>query len=310
MNKKVQILLATYNGEIYLPEQIESLLGQDYGNFEILIRDDGSQDRTQVILNDYAERYPEIITIIPSTFSTGSAKSNFRELMHECDADYIFWADHDDIWDTKKLRAMLSEMERLEDGDTSNPVFVFSDAQVIDADGNTIFESYFAMKKVDPAVGYRLSNSLICTSSLGCASSINRAMLEYCKDVPEGVTGHDWYAHILALVFGRVSVLREPLIKYRVHGSNSSNPSEVSIANYANRGGKAAFVRRGVRLRIQQAECIATQYGEQMSADNLKVFQTFLSIRHSGFLSKRYILVRNRFLYSDFLRNVATFLFV
>lgn len=310
MLKKVQVLLATYNGEKYLSQQIESILDQDYRDFEVLVRDDGSSDNTLAILKKYAHLHPGVITIVPTTFPTGSAKSNFRELMSVCDADYIFWADHDDIWGREKISTMLTEMERLEEGDVSTPVFVFSDAEVIDSEGCTTHKSYFSMKKIDPSVGYRLSNSLICVSSLGCASSINKAMLNYCKNVPDGVTGHDWYAHILALVFGKVSAIRKPLIKYRIHGSNSSNPSEVSLANYATKGGKLAFVRRGVRLRIQQAQCIVSQHGANMEPESLKIFREFLSINQSGFIVRRYLLLKNRFLYSDILRNVATFLFV
>jgi glycosyltransferase involved in cell wall biosynthesis len=76
-SSEVEILLATFNGDRFLREQIESILSQDYENLRILARDDGSTDRTVEILSEFAARFPSRFQILPTICPGGSAKDNF-----------------------------------------------------------------------------------------------------------------------------------------------------------------------------------------------------------------------------------------
>jgi glycosyltransferase involved in cell wall biosynthesis len=73
---EVEVLLATYHGERFLREQIDSILAQDYPALRILARDDGSSDGTPTILAEYASRFPERIRVMPDAHPTGGAKTN------------------------------------------------------------------------------------------------------------------------------------------------------------------------------------------------------------------------------------------
>ena len=84
----ITVLLATYNGEKYLSEQLDSLLGQSFKDIKILARDDASTDGTVAILEDYAKKHPETITVIKGE-GTGSACANFLELIRLADDDYV-----------------------------------------------------------------------------------------------------------------------------------------------------------------------------------------------------------------------------
>ena len=100
-NKKVAILMSTYNGEKYLKEQIESLLAQTYGNIEIYIRDDGSKDNTIKIIKNYKEKYNNIV--LKEGKNIGFINS-FFELLNLCnDADYYAYCDQDDVWMNDKI---------------------------------------------------------------------------------------------------------------------------------------------------------------------------------------------------------------
>ena len=102
---EVEILLATYNGARFLREQIDSILAQDYGNIRVLARDDGSSDGTVEILHQYAKRFPGRFRVMPSSAPTGSAKNNFLLLMKASTADYVCFADQDDVWLPAKVTA-------------------------------------------------------------------------------------------------------------------------------------------------------------------------------------------------------------
>ena len=106
--KTVSVILASYNGEKYIKEQIDSILAQTYPIYEILIGDDGSADNTMSILNDYACKYGNI-KIISSNGKHG-VNYNFKRLMDTASGNYIAISDQDDIWFPEKIEIMMREI--------------------------------------------------------------------------------------------------------------------------------------------------------------------------------------------------------
>ncbi|MBS5112853.1 MAG: glycosyltransferase [Coprobacillus cateniformis] len=109
----VDILLATYNGEKYIREQIDSILNQTYQDFRILIRDDGSKDETVSIIENYTKKYQGKIVLIQDNIECGSSVSNFMELSKHATADYIMYCDQDDYWFTNKIDSSLNAIRKL-----------------------------------------------------------------------------------------------------------------------------------------------------------------------------------------------------
>src|SRR5215467_3608829 len=93
----VEVLLATFNGERFLREQIDSVLAQDYPNLRVLARDDGSTDGTLDILREYQLRFPDRFRLLPIDQPAGSAKGNFLKLMQAASANYLCFCDQDDV---------------------------------------------------------------------------------------------------------------------------------------------------------------------------------------------------------------------
>ena len=82
-NNTVAICLATYNGERYLSEQLDSILAQTFQNFHLFIRDDHSKDGTVSILEKYSENHPDKITVINDpNLSGGSSQKNFASILN------------------------------------------------------------------------------------------------------------------------------------------------------------------------------------------------------------------------------------
>lgn len=112
MNKKVQVLLSSYNGEKYIVKQIESILNQENVDVHILIRDDGSTDNTVNLINNVKKKYPLAVDLIKGN-NLGYKKS-FLELCHRTNIDYDYYAfsDQDDYWLPNKLEEAIQYLSK------------------------------------------------------------------------------------------------------------------------------------------------------------------------------------------------------
>lgn len=109
MNKPlISVALTTYNGEKYLSEQLESIINQDYKNFEIIISDDNSKDKTIEIINDYKNKYSNIIVNFNS--ENLGFKKNFEKAISLCNGEFIAFSDQDDIWTTNHLSILFEKI--------------------------------------------------------------------------------------------------------------------------------------------------------------------------------------------------------
>jgi glycosyltransferase involved in cell wall biosynthesis len=225
---RVEILLATYNGERFLREQIDSLLQQDYGNFRVLARDDGSQDDTGIILQEYEDRFPGQFSVVAgSGVSSGSAGGNFSQLMLASSADYVAFSDQDDVWTADKISRQMACMHRLEEQHgREKPLLVFTNLAVVNDDLSTRSPSFWAQQGILPERVHTLNHLLVQNVVTGCTSLINRPLLEYAETLAPGVFLHDRWIGLLACVFGKGEFLAETSVLYRQHGDNTIGAGE------------------------------------------------------------------------------------
>ena len=111
---EISICMATYNGEKYLKEQLDSILAQVNTDWKLLIRDDGSEDSTIEIIEDYAEKYPDKIELTTDSFGRLGPCMSFSRLLDLADAEYIMFCDQDDVWLSNKIALTLGAMKQAE----------------------------------------------------------------------------------------------------------------------------------------------------------------------------------------------------
>ena len=128
----IAILMATYNGERYIKEQLDSLTRQTYPHWHLYIHDDGSTDHTPEIIRTFAQEHPHI-NILEYESQKG-AKDNFLSLMKKVAADYYMFADQDDVWHEEKIEISLDRMKELESQHPKKPIIVYTDLYVADAE--------------------------------------------------------------------------------------------------------------------------------------------------------------------------------
>ena len=218
---KVTILLAAYKGVEYAGAQIESILAQDCGGWQLVLSDDGED--TAELLESYAAAHPERIRHIRSGRRFGSAQKHFMYLLEHygLETPYVMFSDQDDVWHPDKVRKTLALMEETET-DPSLPVLVHTDLKVVDGELKEIAPSFLDFSKMD---GSRLAfhELLVQNVVTGCTVMINRPLAQLAlkgAGRPE-MCMHDWWMALAAARFGSISCLEEPLVQYRQHGINS-----------------------------------------------------------------------------------------
>jgi len=309
---EVEVLLATYNGERFLREQVESILSQSYARLRVLARDDASSDGTVELLAGYAERWPKRFRVMEAGEATGSAKGNFLRLMRAATGEYICFADQDDVWLPDKVRLSVEAMRGLEERHgRETPLLVFTDLRVMDEELRMISESMWAWSGVDPRNAHRLERLLGQNVVTGCTAMMNRPMLELARRIPEAATMHDRWIGLLAASMGAVEVVREGTVLYRQHGANVIGaPSEDrTVWGTAVRARSSEDRRRERWLSEMQAEALLRVHGGEMGVRSRAVLRAYLLSGRSGSRFVRVgLTMRYGFFRTGFVRNLATLL--
>jgi glycosyltransferase involved in cell wall biosynthesis len=238
MNKMIYILLATYNGEIYIREQLDSLLKQTYQNWILWIHDDGSKDATLKIVKEYKEKFPNKIILISDGIRCGGAKQNFTHLLSSIDDnyDYIMFCDQDDVWLDYKIELTLNTMIEVENSNYNKPIIIHTDLQVVDETLKTIANSYFIYQKIKPHWSKDFYMSLVQNSVTGCTMMINKKAKEISLPIGNNAIMHDWWILLKVLQNnGVVKYISEPTILYRQHSFNDTGAKGFSFIKLLNK---------------------------------------------------------------------------
>lgn len=254
----VDILLAVYNGEKYLEEQLNSIENQTYKNWRLIIRDDCSKDKSMSIAEEFSRKFkPGKVIVYKNEISSGSAKNNFLRLLKDSDAEYVMFSDQDDVWLKDKISLTLRAMKKAEKAlGRPCPVLVHSDLYVTDENLNIISTSFFKYQKIPKEMD--LKRLMLQNSVTGCTVMVNKTLKEYLTkvDSPEKIVMHDYFAALIAGVFGKIVFINRPLIKYRQHGDNSVGAADASSFSYL----KARFIAGKEQFR-QRMEATMVQAG-------------------------------------------------
>lgn len=234
-NKTIYILLATYNGEKYLKEQINSLFSQTYQNWVLWIHDDNSVDKTVTIIKEYQQKYSNKIIFIDDNISTGGAKENFTYLLNNIDEkyDYVMFCDQDDVWLNNKIAITLQNMIELENQYPNKPILVHSDLQIVDNQLNTLHKSFINHEGYNINWSKDLKISLVQNIVAGCTAMINKKTKNISLPIMKQATMHDgWILLKVLRNNGIVKCINQSTIKYRQHSNNHTGAEKVSMLKF------------------------------------------------------------------------------
>ena len=275
---KIAVLLSTYNGEKFLGEQLDSLLVQSHKNFILVVRDDGSRDRTISILESYAGDHPERIHLLSRDGVNMGASAGFAFLVDYVlknkellglKSTYMMFCDQDDTWFPEKIEKLLAAMLATEaDNDSTLPIIVHSDLEVV-SEQNTVIATSFVSYQGLEIERNSFPNLVISNLVTGCTALINEPLAEKALPIPEKAIMHDWWLALVAAAFGKLVYLDIPLVHYRQHGNNAIGAKEFTKVSVVSMslwgrilGGKPS--EHLIEVSIQAAE-FNRRYGSQLS---------------------------------------------
>lgn len=220
MEKKVSVVMCTYNGAKYIREQLDSIVNQTYPIFEIIIQDDCSTDETVEIVREYAERYHAIKLFVNE--KQKGVTLNFITALKRADGDLIAISDQDDIWDLKKIEKQVSYLEKCD------ALLCFCLSKPFTLDPIPI--------NVEPRVpNYGLERLVFYPVIPGRAMLLRREIMDWLPTGFLNIRAYDGQIAITASVYGKVVVLEENLISWRRHPNSVSyskpESNERSISN-------------------------------------------------------------------------------
>ena len=222
--EKIDILMATYNGEKYVAEQIESILNQTYTNFNLIISDDCSTDNTRNILEEYKQR-DDRIQVYYQEQNLGYVK-NFEFLLKKVESEIYMLSDQDDVWIKEKVEKSYNKLFE-EKAD-----LVYTDLKVVDENLKEINPSFMRMmkfyKKATKYTDYRVA--YLYNTATGCTIISKKKFIDKILPLPRNKKYliHDSWIMLVVSLLGKVVYLDESYILYRQHGDNQVGAKKVS----------------------------------------------------------------------------------
>lgn len=305
--KKVLIMLSTYNGEKYLSEQLDSLYAQEGVDTHILVRDDGSKDKTTSILEEYNLIHHNI-TIVKGK-NVGATKS-FHQLIQMAVSDfsgydYYSFCDQDDVWYSDKI---CTAYEKLENIDNKYKLY-FCVPEIVDE--KLSLKNVPHMKIINNLYGNIVSSHI-----LGCTMVLNYSLLEKVASLVNSelyqqkhihIPLHDgWTALVAYALDAGIVYDQTPHIKYRQHGGNvvgagTSRWSKIRsrIKRYVNKGGQ------------KQQKCVLLYrfLSHEISETNKKIILKIINYKN-GFRTKSSLLFEKNIYQYDIATNIGLFFMI
>lgn len=277
--QKISILLASYNGEKYIDEQLKSIFNQDYSNFEITVSDDGSEDKTRLIVSEYIKKYNNKIRLVDGPMQ-GLEKNFYTLLIQSVNADFYAFSDQDDVWHHDKIQRAL---ERLNSYPKNIPLLFCSSTEYIDGSGNIIINknSICNKFKFNNILGYNIATGNTIIFNEAARKLINNELLKL------NYLGHDWLMILYVIgVGGKVLYDERPTIQYRIHENNFSG---ISLNIIGRINGLVNWVFFGkLKETNDQIEASVDLIFESLTNENKKIYIEFKKSRVNNLISRLY----------------------
>lgn len=303
----VTILLAVYNGERFLREQIDSLLTQTVKDIKIIIRDDGSKDGSRAIIERFCSEYPQKIFEIKGA-PTGSAAANFSELLKCCDDDYIMFCDQDDVWLCDKVEKTLDAMKKAEAHHPDVPILVHSDLSVVDGNLSVISQSFFDYQRVyQNKISF--SRLLVQNYVTGCTVMINRKLAHLCGHMPRECVMHDWWLALIAVAFGKIVCIDEQLMLYRQHSDNQVGAKASNTIAYIKRKIQAFdTLKKNYNATYIQARAFKNLFYDKLNPKNREILDAYCCMPQKNKLQRIQLMRKHDFRKGTILRILGQYI--
>lgn len=228
----ISVVLCTRNGARFLGEQLDSIEYQSRRADELIVVDDCSTDSTTGIVEAFARKSSIPVRLERNSRPLGIIR-NFERALEYATGTYVALCDQDDIWMPSKLEISVSAISATErERGSATPILVHSDLRLVGARGELISDSFFQFQGMRREHPQPLGELAIENYVTGCASVLNRALLDLALPIPPAALMHDWWLGLVAAAAGEVITLSDTTVSYRQHGRNAIGATRRSWRRY------------------------------------------------------------------------------
>ena len=284
------VLMSTYNGEKYIREQIDSILCQEGVDVNLYIRDDGSRDKTRIILKEYSGKYNNIHVIEGENL--GIHKS-FAELMKVPDLKgYIAFSDQDDVWDKDKLSSAIHKLNYF------NAEFYSSASRLVDSN---LFDLMRTTANSKEYRHYIIGNNKILTPGVqGCTIVISNSLFKKLTSSPfPDYYGHDTWITIVAFYLCNCYYDICPHMSYRQHDASWTGNRKNRFAQLKR---EYHFFMEGMNRYAKIAKDLLSYYSDDLNEDDQR-FLMILAKPNKTIKEKLHLIFCKNFNKYGFLKN-------
>lgn len=302
----VHIICPVHNGARFLGEFLHSLAAQTHPHWQLLVLDDASRDDSAGVVRGYAAADARVVLLEPTPAPHAAvpaprgAAAAFAWLWAQLppNADYVMFADQDDVWLPGKIAQALEAM-RAAEAERAGPVLVHTDAVVVDDALREIAPSFwhYAQLRPEPVTLRRLVVHNVVT---GNTVLLNRALRERVGPIPAEAAMHDWWVACVAAAFGRIVALPTPSLWYRQHSANAIGARDAVLpASLPARAERAAValartsrVRTDIAAAARQAQALLARYGAELSDREGRFLRAYSLLPSHTLLERKWQLIR------------------
>lgn len=235
----ISVCLATYNGEKYIKEQLDSILPQLASDDEIVVSDDGSSDKTTEIIEQCNDKRIKILRHKQNerlrnktVASLRYIAFNFENALNYAKGDYIFLSDQDDIWEPNKVSECCKQLQ--------SHSLVLCNHSIIDKDGEIVNKQFYDKNPIDKV----FLKNFVAFPFLGCCMAFRRSVLKYVLPMPKSCVCHDNWIGTSIIFNDDSTFIMEPLHRYRVHDNNNS------LTNHKEKNHNSLYFKLKYRLQM------------------------------------------------------------
>lgn len=315
MRDNVLVLMAAYNGEQFIEEQLSSIFDSKFsGRLSVVVGLDPSTDNTRHTLM----KSPLPFQLVEHGSPSGSAAQNFSRLMtyalteHPQCVDYVLFSDQDDYWCETKIQIGFDRIREIEAvSGPEQPILIFTDSEVVKQDLTPIADSFWRHERLDPEMSQSYRRLIVQNVGQGCTFIFNKALLEKVKNIPVGVRMHDHWLMLTASLFGEIHYLDTATMKYRQHDDNVLGSQGMSLYSSIQR---ALFARTGIKRAItgaqKQAGLFLEAYGAELGPREALFFKEFAMLENKNFIARKLFCMKNGIRMSNLYRTVGFYIFI
>jgi glycosyltransferase involved in cell wall biosynthesis len=295
-NIVVSVAMATYNGDKYLREQLDSIYAQTHPKLEVIVCDDGSVDNTASILEEYKQKHGLIYKVNESNLKV---VKNFEKAILQCTAPYIALSDQDDVWLPGKIEKSLKKILELElQYGAHVPLLIFTDLTVVDDNLHILHPSLWKHLKIAPK-NIMFNRLLVENVITGCTILMNQTLAKLAFPGPNEIIMHDVWLGLVSSYFGHISYIPETTVLYRQHSNNTIGIKKPVIWKRLqkflyniNQPDQYFFSNE-----LKQAQAFKEKYCYLLAnhTKQKEILSSFITCKHAGFFQRKFIILKYRF---------------